>query len=266
MRRSSTRSSRRHTWRRDESLPTSRDLESSTCHVERRYRSRTTWRLPTQCRPCPSENDFREPENVLRCILSLRSLPRRVRDAVRRQMRCGRCAWGCQHSTDRWARTRRAESLRPFSRAREHGGRSACLAPDVLGRPRPALRTGSPRNNHRLRNNGVRQRTVPRRGSDGPGFVRRPRVGARRPLRRRTGSQPTSGRFLARFGPLIPTRIGRLWHALTPRHHPVRAAENGRSDIPARAEFGFGVMIQACWQRGSRIGAAWQIRRQLQTG
>ena len=72
-------------------------------------------------------------------ILSLRSRPRRVRDAVRRQMRCGRCAWGCPPSTDRWARTRRVESLRPFSRARVSGGRSAWLAPDVLGRPRPAL-------------------------------------------------------------------------------------------------------------------------------
>ena len=77
-------------------------------------------------------------------ILSLRSRPRRVRDAVRRQMRCGRCAWGGPRSTDRWARTRRVESLRPFSRARVSGGRRAWLAPDVLGRPRPALRDRQP--------------------------------------------------------------------------------------------------------------------------
>ncbi len=55
-------------------------------------------------------------------------------------VRCGRCAWGCQHCTDRRARTRREESLRPFSRARALCGRSACLAPYVLGRTRPALR------------------------------------------------------------------------------------------------------------------------------
>ena len=77
-------------------------------------------------------------------ILSLRSRPRRVRDAVRRQMRCGRCAWGGPRSTDRWALTRRVESLRPFSRARVSGGRRAWLAPDVLGRPRPALRDRQP--------------------------------------------------------------------------------------------------------------------------
>ncbi len=77
-------------------------------------------------------------------IPSLRSRARRVRDALRRPMRCGRCASGCQHSTDRWARTRRGESLRPFSRARAQSGRSACLAPDVLGRPRPALRHRQP--------------------------------------------------------------------------------------------------------------------------
>ena len=77
-------------------------------------------------------------------IPSLRSRARRVRDALRRPMRCGRCAWGCQHRTDRWARTRRGESLRPFSRAGAHSGRSAWLAPDVLGRPRPALRHRQP--------------------------------------------------------------------------------------------------------------------------
>ena len=77
-------------------------------------------------------------------IPSLRSRARRVRDALRRPMRGGRCAWGCPHSTDRWARTRRVESLRPFSRARAPSGRSAWLAPDVLGRPRPALRHRQP--------------------------------------------------------------------------------------------------------------------------
>ena len=66
---------------------------------------RSTERLPvTQCRPCPPEADFREPENGLRSILS----------------------------------------LRPFSRARALCGRSACLAPYGLGRPRPALRDRQP--------------------------------------------------------------------------------------------------------------------------
>ena len=51
---------------------------------------------------------------------------------------------GYQDGTDRWARTRRVESLRPFSRARAPSGRSAWLAPDVLGRPRPALRHRQP--------------------------------------------------------------------------------------------------------------------------
>ena len=77
-------------------------------------------------------------------MLSLRSLPRRVRDAVRRHMRCGRWAWGFQTCTDCRAQTRRAESLRPFSRARALCGRNACLAPYGLGRPRPALRDRQP--------------------------------------------------------------------------------------------------------------------------
>jgi hypothetical protein len=91
---------------------------------------------------------------------SLRSAPRRVRHAVRRQMRCGRCVSGCQDSTDRWVRTRRAASLRPCSRAREPKGRGACLAPAVHGRPRPARRVRQPCTV--ISDDDFRQQTVPR--------------------------------------------------------------------------------------------------------
>ena len=52
--------------------------------------------------------------------------------------------FACQNATDHTEGTRRAESLRPFSRARAHCGRSACLAPYGLGRPRPTLRDRQP--------------------------------------------------------------------------------------------------------------------------
>jgi len=77
-------------------------------------------------------------------ILSLRSGPRRVRDAARRQMCCARCAWGCQDGTDRWARTRRVESLCPFSRAREQTGAArGSLQTSSAGQGRHCV-TGSP--------------------------------------------------------------------------------------------------------------------------
>jgi len=53
------------------------------------------------------------------------------------------CGGGCQGDTDHTPGTRRAESLRPFSPLHSCG-RSACLAPEGLGRPRPTLRNRQP--------------------------------------------------------------------------------------------------------------------------
>ena len=77
-------------------------------------------------------------------ILSLRSLPRRVAEAFSDICQAHRCAIAFQGVTDHTEGTRREESLRPFSRARAPCGRSACLAPYGLGRPRPALRDRQP--------------------------------------------------------------------------------------------------------------------------
>ena len=129
-------------------------------------------------------------------IPSLRSCARRVRDALRRPMRCGRCAWGCQHRTDRWARTRRGESLRPFSRARAQSGQRLPRS----RRPRPAKAgTASPAalpSDHRLRQDDLRQRTVPHRCSNGPGFGRRPPSEHAEARRSRNASGADSARRL----------------------------------------------------------------------